>query len=103
MKIIISYIGFKISGQPTSLNEKVYNEENKEEYEKIKLSLHNDFGIKIGPRTGRLSKTSKKITIGELLNIKNSGTYFLKESFDTEHYVNAFGKSKELVIRINEF
>lgn len=103
MKIIVSYIGFKISGQPTYWNEKIYNQETTLDYEKIKSSLSKDFNIKIGPRTGLLKKSSIKMTIGELIKMKDDGCYILQDSFDMEKYLSYFGESKEVVIRLVEF
>lgn len=102
MKIIVSYIGFKISGQPTYWNEKIYTPETTLDYEKIKSSLSEDFNVKIGPRTGLLKKSSIKMTIGELIKMKADGCYVLQDSFDMEKYLNYFGKSKEFVIRLVE-
>lgn len=103
MKIVISYIGFKISGGAVSLSESTYNKSEYLDYEKLKLSLNKYLNIKIGVRTGLLQKSSMKINIGELAKMKKEDVYFLKDSFDIDHYISHFGPNREIVIMVAEF
>lgn len=99
MKLDIQVSGQKISGGWVSWNYKKLESDKDSHYDTIRDELIKKLDLKVGPKTGRVKKVSKSITLGELASLELS--VFMPDNF--LHGRNSFSDTKVLNIKVSEW
>ena len=99
MKLDIQVSGQKISGGWVSWNYKKLESDKHTDYITIRDELIKKLDLKVGPKTGRIKKVSKSITLGELASLELS--IFMPDNFSFGR--NSVPDTKILNIKINEW
>lgn len=99
MKFDIQVSGQKISGGWVSWNYRKLESDKDSDYNEVRDELIKKLDLKVGPKTGRIKKVSKSITLGELASIELS--IFMPDNFSFGR--NSFPETKILNIKVNEW
>lgn len=99
MKLDIQVSGQKVTGGWTMWDYKKIDSDKDDNYNKVRDELIKKLDLKVGPKTGRIKKISKTITLGELTALEVS--IFMPDNFS--HGKSFFGDNKTLNLKVSEW